>query len=163
MSYLAWCSSYCRLGPLSKNFYYPTLIKKFSFCTYLFVKWVEKDYRLHSLSQAHFIGEDGVCALSPRKPQPVQTLQLVRVQCPSSGIYVPRLMLKLDGWLMMWESKMYCDAFCFHSLTIKHYDKHILIFSAYINDGSIRRNFPFWMVLFEFLYFFRHQGALVLT
>lgn len=34
--------------------------------------------------------------------------------------------------------------------------------STYIYDGSIRRDLPLWMVLFDFLSFPHHQGALVL-
>ena len=50
---------------------------------YLFVQGVEEDGGLDGLSQAHLVGQDGVCALSPGEPEPVQTLQLVQVQRPA--------------------------------------------------------------------------------
>ena len=50
---------------------------------YLFEEWVKEDDGLDGLAEAHLISQDGVCALSPGKPKPVQTLQLVQVQRPT--------------------------------------------------------------------------------
>lgn len=38
---------------------------------HLFIQRIEEDYCLHGLPEAHFISQDGVCALSPGEPQPV--------------------------------------------------------------------------------------------
>lgn len=51
--------------------------KRTVFQSYLLIQRVEKHYRLHRLSQAHFISQDRICALSPGEPQPVQAFQLV--------------------------------------------------------------------------------------
>lgn len=67
---------------------------------HLFVERVKEHDRLHRLAEAHLVGQDGVGALSPGEPQPVQTLQLVRVQRPPGGVDVPRLVLELDGRLV---------------------------------------------------------------
>lgn len=71
------------------------------FHRYLFIERVEKHYCLYCLSETHLISQDGICSLSPGEPQPVQTLQLVWVQCSPSGVNVPWLVLKLDGWLVI--------------------------------------------------------------
>ena len=47
---------------------------------YLFEQRVEEDDGLDGFAEAHLVGQDGVGALSPGEPQPVQTLQLVQVQ-----------------------------------------------------------------------------------
>lgn len=46
----------------------------------LLVERVEKGDGLDGLAQAHLVGEDGVGAVAPRVAQPVESLQLVRVQ-----------------------------------------------------------------------------------
>ena len=66
---------------------------------YLFVEGVEEDGGLDRLAQAHLVGQDGVGALGPGEPQPVQPLQLVGVQRAPRGVDVPRLVLKLYGGL----------------------------------------------------------------
>lgn len=73
---------------------------------HLLVERVEEHYRLHRLPEAHLVGQDGVSALSPGEPQPVQALQLVRVQGSPGGVDVPRLVLELDGWLAMGVNRM---------------------------------------------------------
>lgn len=67
---------------------------------HLFIERVKEHDCLHRLPEAHLISQDSVGALSPGEPQPVQTLQLVRVQRPPSGVDVPRLVFKLDGGLV---------------------------------------------------------------
>lgn len=67
---------------------------------HLFVERVKEHDCLHRLPEAHLIGQDGVGALSPGEPQPVQALQLVRVQRPPRGVDVPRLVFELDGGLV---------------------------------------------------------------
>lgn len=66
---------------------------------HLLVEGVEEDGRLDRLSQAHLVGQDGVCALSPGEPQPVKTLQLVGVQRSAGAVQILWLTLKLDGRL----------------------------------------------------------------
>lgn len=46
---------------------------------HLFEKWIEEDDGLDGLSQPHLVRQDGVSALSPGKPKPVQALQLVQM------------------------------------------------------------------------------------
>lgn len=67
---------------------------------HLLVERVKEHDCLHRLAEAHLIGQDGVGALSPGEPQPVQTLQLVRMQRSAGGVDVPRLVLELDGRLV---------------------------------------------------------------
>lgn len=67
--------------------------------THLFIERVEEDGGLHRLSQTHLVGQDGVGALSPGEPQPVETLQLVGVQRPPGAVQVLRLTLELYGRL----------------------------------------------------------------
>lgn len=66
---------------------------------HLFIERVKEHDCLHRLPEAHLVSQDGVGALSPGEPQPVQTLQLVRVQRPPSSVDVPRLVFELDGGL----------------------------------------------------------------
>jgi len=68
---------------------------------HLLVEGVEEDYGLDGLAQAHLVGQDGVGALGPGEPQPVQPLQLVHVQRSPRGRHVLRLLLVLDGGLGM--------------------------------------------------------------
>lgn len=44
---------------------------------------VEEDDGLDGFAEAHFVGQNGVGALSPREAKPVETLQLVQVQRPA--------------------------------------------------------------------------------
>lgn len=67
--------------------------------THLFVERVEEDGGLDRLSQTHLVGQDGVGALSPGEPQPVEPLQLVGVQRPPRAVQVLRLTLELYGGL----------------------------------------------------------------
>lgn len=66
---------------------------------YLFKQGVEEDDGLDGFAQAHFVGQDGVGALSPGKPKPVQALQLVHVQRPTCRSDKVRLFLVLYGGL----------------------------------------------------------------
>lgn len=63
--------------------------------TNLFVERVEEDGGLDCLSQTHLVSQDGVGALSPGEPQPVESLQLVGVQRPPGAVQVLRLTLEL--------------------------------------------------------------------
>lgn len=66
---------------------------------YLLKQRVEEYNGLDGLAQAHLICQDGVCALSPRKPQPVQTLQLVQMQRAARRRDKVRLLLVFYGRL----------------------------------------------------------------
>lgn len=67
--------------------------------THLFIQRVEEDGGLDRLSQTHLVGQDGVGALSPGEPQPVEPLQLVGVQRPPRAVQVLRLTLELYSGL----------------------------------------------------------------
>jgi len=66
---------------------------------YLFEERVEEDDGLDGLAEAHLVGQDGVCALSPGEPEPVQTLQLVQVQRPAGRRDKVGLLLVFYRWL----------------------------------------------------------------
>lgn len=63
--------------------------------THLFIERVQEDGRLNRLSQTHLVGQDGVGALSPGEPEPVETLQLVGVQRPPRAVQVLGLTVEL--------------------------------------------------------------------
>lgn len=73
--------------------------------THLFVERVEEDSSLNRLSETHFICQDGVCSLSPRKTQPVQSLKLVRVKRAASRVQIIRLPIKLYSGLKVIDRK----------------------------------------------------------
>ena len=54
--------------------------------TNLFEEGVDEADSLNGLAQAHLICQDGVRVLGPGEAQPVQSLQLIRVQVPASLI-----------------------------------------------------------------------------
>lgn len=63
--------------------------------TYLVIKWREERNGLNSLPKAHFIGQDSISVVSPGVPEPVETLQLVRVQGTACGFDVLRILWQL--------------------------------------------------------------------
>ena len=67
--------------------------------THLLVQRVEEDNGLHGLAQPHLVSQDGVSALGPGEAQPVEALQLVRVQRATRRVNVPGLLVKLDRGL----------------------------------------------------------------
>lgn len=71
------------------------LYKQYLTATHLFIERVKEDGSLDRLSQTHLVGQDGVGALSPGEPQPVETLQLVGMQRTARAVQVLRLTLEL--------------------------------------------------------------------
>lgn len=66
---------------------------------YLFEQRIEEDYGLNGFAQAHLICQDGIGALSPGEPEPVEALQLVHVQRPACSRHKVRLLVVLYRWL----------------------------------------------------------------
>jgi len=62
---------------------------------YLFPQSIQESYCLNGLSQAHFISQYGICALRPRETQPVQSLQLIRMQFPTVNAQILGLLFQL--------------------------------------------------------------------
>lgn len=61
---------------------------------HLLVKTVKESNPLNSFPKTHLVCEDGVGALRPREPQPVQSLQLVRMEGPPTLVKVSRLLIQ---------------------------------------------------------------------
>lgn len=61
---------------------------------HLFVQGVKEYNGLDSLAETHLVGKDSVRSLRPGKPQPVEALQLIRMQSPTCRINIPRLLVK---------------------------------------------------------------------
>jgi len=62
---------------------------------YLFEKGIKEDDGLDGFAQAHLICQDGVGALRPGKPKPVEALQLVQMQRAARRCDEVRLLLVL--------------------------------------------------------------------
>ena len=60
---------------------------------YLFDECVEETDGLDGFSQTHLVSENGVGALSPGEPEPVETLELVGVEGASRHCDVIRLFI----------------------------------------------------------------------
>lgn len=61
----------------------------------LLVERVEECNGLDGFTETHLVGKDGVYALTPRVTQPVQTLQLIRMQQHAGRLYKVRLFVIL--------------------------------------------------------------------
>lgn len=83
---------------ITKKYFFIMNLKKTK-TSYLLIQRVEEYGSLYSLAQTHLVSQDGVGALSPREPQPVQPLQLVGMQGATGGLQVLWLPIKLDGRL----------------------------------------------------------------
>lgn len=69
---------------------------------------VQEGDGLNSLAQSHLVRQDRVYVLSPRVPQPIDTLQLVRVQLHTRVVQKRRLLFVLlaqigGGFLGRWR------------------------------------------------------------
>lgn len=77
--------------------------------THLLIERVEEDGSLDRLSQTHLVSQDGVGALSPGEPQPVESLQLVGVQRSPCAVQVLWLTVKLYSRLERREKEQICE------------------------------------------------------
>jgi len=62
---------------------------------HLFPQFVEENYCLNGLSQAHFISQYRICTLRPGKPHPVQSFQLIWMQFATINTHILRLLFQL--------------------------------------------------------------------
>jgi len=123
--------------------------------THLFVERVEEDSSLNSLSKTHLISQDGICALSPRKTQPVQSLQLVWVKCAARRVQIIRLPIKLYSGLKVRDRKN------ISSLTVKTYSYIFFGFKTMFSNNLLASLIIILMVTLEITENYRKKGAMV--
>lgn len=69
--------------------------QEWSLAMALLVERIEECNGLYGFTQTHLVSKDGVYALTPRITQPVQTLQLIRMQQHAGRLYEVRLFVIL--------------------------------------------------------------------
>lgn len=80
----------------------------------LLVERVEECNGLDGFTKTHLVSKDGVYALTPRVTQPVQTLQLIRMQQHAGRLYKVRLfvILLLQIWYrLLWRRSVPSSAY----------------------------------------------------